>query len=396
MNKISRIFLPIIMMIVWLMPVSNQWNTLNDEMVRNCYLLNLVVLLLVLFYEGRLNRKQLLISSCIVLILFISTILYFQLNRSIARISYGYLLNYIPFCVLINIKIDKLSRSEILDYLFVMICSLLIAVGILTILGNGLIERLLKTNYIVHYPHIYMVMWSGHKTVTFFGTHSIAAYIYFMLWWLIDYRAQVKMSILNYVLMAGIFLIIILCKSVSAVLCAGLIAMYYYVKWIRRTTKKNVILSLSLIVVGLCGIAVNINTLMQILGSRENGILGRYGSTGNLTDTLYYTFTNIIPMGICDINGLWLTDGGQYIHFIRGGILLVGLFYFGLYRFIKMNIKDKGRGTFLFVCFLLFEIGYQFTMCMRFFMIMLFFVAYYGYLRKEREYTNAIINQSYL
>lgn len=395
MSKISCIFLPIIMMIVWLMPVSNEWNTLNDEMVRNCYLLNLVVLLMVVLYEGHLNLRQLLISACIVLILSISTIMFFELHPNKSTVAYGYLLNYISFCMLINVKIDKLSKCKILDYLFVAICSILIVVGILTILENSFIEQLLKTYYIIHYPHVYMAMWNSHKTVTFFATHSIAAYIYFMLWWLIDYRAQVKKGKLNYVLMAGILLNLIMCMSVSAVMSVGLIAIYYYVKWVKKATKWSLIQSVALISVGLIGVVVNIDIIMLILGSGENGILGRYGSTGNLTDTLQFALTTIIPIGINDVDGLWLTDGGYYVHFIRGGIFMVGLFYFGLYRFIKMNIKDSGRRTFLFVCFLLFEIGYQFTMSMRFFMIMLFLVSYYGYLHKEKECVNTIIKESH-
>lgn len=393
MKKIISICLPIIMMIVWLIPVSNQFNTLNDKMVRNSYLLNLGVLLIVFFYEGYLYKKQLFISVCILLILLISTIMYYELNRNTARISYGYLLNYIPFCVLINIKINKLNKSKILDYLFVMICFLLIVVGILTVFENTFIEKLLKTNYIIHYAHIYTVMWNSHKTVTFFATHSIAAYLYFMLWWLVDYRSQIKKGKINYILMAGILFNIIMCKSVSSVMCIGLIVIYYYVKWTKKATKKNIIKSFALIFAGVIGGIVNINTIIQILGSDKNGLLGRYGSTGNLKETLHYALTNIIPLGINDVDGFWLTDGGYYIHFIRGGIFMVILFYIGLYKFIKMNINDRGRADFLFLCFLLFEIGYQFTMSMRFFMIMLFSVTYYRYLYNKNEYLNSIIKE---
>lgn len=391
MKRMIPICLPIIMMIVWLIPVSNKLNTLNDDMRRNSYVLILGVLFIVFFYEGYLCKKQIFIAVCILLILLISTIVYFRLNQSTAKVSYGYLLNYVPFCVLINIKINKLNKSRILDYLFVTVCSLLIAVGVLTIFGNGLIEKLLKTNYVIHYPHVYASMWKSHKTVTFFATHSIASYVYFMLWWLIDYRMQVKKGKMNYFLMAGMLLNIIMCKSFSSVMCIGLIILYYYVKWIKEATKKSIIQSFVLLFVGVIGVIANINTIMQILGSRENGILGRYGSTGNLTETLHYALTNIIPIGICDVEGLWITDGGYYIHFIRGGILLMGLFYFGLYRFIKININDKIRGTFLFICLLLFEIGYQFTISMRFFMIMLFLITYYRYLYQEHEWVKSII-----
>lgn len=392
MSKLTQICLPIIILIVWLFPVSNEFNTLNDDMVRRCYLLSLAVLIFTYIYERQINKQQIIIASIILLTLLISTIMFFSANRDKAHIAYGYLMNYIPFCVLVNIRIKKLNKSKILDFLFVAICILLITVGILTILDNNFIEQLLKTNYVIHYPHIYVVMWASHKTVTFFGTHSIACYIYFMIWWLLDYRMQVRKGILNYILIAGILFNIVMCLSVSAVLCIGLIVVYYYGKLIKKATIKSIISSVVLSVIVCIGILLNYEKIINILGSSQNGILGRYGSTGNLIDSLHYAFTNVIPIGICDVDQLWLTDGGYYINFLRGGIILVLFFYIALYKFLKMNIEDCVKRRFLYIGLLLFETGYQFTMSMRFFMIMLFLVVYYRYLLNEEKTKNSCKN----
>lgn len=385
MKKIINIVFAIIIILVWLMPVSNQYNTLNDNMMRNCYLLSLGVIVCAYLYESKYDKKQLLISFLIILILIIATEITLIFNKDSATISYGYLMNYIPFCVLINFKAEKLCKGKILDSLFVGVCILIITTGILTVLNNSFVEQLLKTNYIIHYPHIYTVMWNSHKTVTFFATHSIACYIYFILWWLLDYRRHIKKGILNYVLMLGIFFNIIMCQSVSAVLCIGIIFGYYYLSWIKRANKNTIFRSIILLVIFLIIILANSNSIIKILSSSENGILGRYGSTGNLNSTINFAIKNVIPIGLCDIDGLWLTDGGYFIHFVRGGILMLYLFYLGLYRFLKINIKDTKRAKLLFIALLLFEVGYQFTICMRFFLIMLFAVIYFSYLYNEKE-----------
>lgn len=381
MRKLLVNGLPVIILLVWLMPVSNHLNTTNATMMRNCYLMSLAVVFLAFLFQKYFDIIQLIISISIMSFLLISTLLFFETHNSGAKITYGYLMNYLPFCVLICIKINKFSDSVVIDFAFISVCIIIIAVGILSVLQNPIIESILKTYYNNHYDYLYILMWQSRKTVTFFGTHSIACYIYFLLWWGIQCRMRVKKGKINYILTLGIIFNIIMCQSVSAILCVVLITGYYYYKAnIKLNAKKLLLLFLLMIAVAI-GIILNINTISNILSSDQNGLLGRFGSSGNLNDTLSYAFNQPIPFGLCDVEGLWLTDGGYYINFLRGGIVMLVLYYFGLYRFLKNNISEKKTRIFLYSCLLLFEVGYQFTMCMRFFMIMLFMVMYYNYLQ---------------
>lgn len=387
MKKIINVLIPITIVIVWLMPVSNQYNTLNNEMMMRCYVCSLTLLAFVFLYEGKISLSQIIISTLIIMLLSLFTLITFNLKKSIAFISYGYFLNYIPFCFLINIKSSKFTNDKLLDKIFIIFCCILTIVGVLTVLNNHFIENLLKTYYIIHYPHVYEVMWASHKTVTFFATHSIACYIYFILWWLLDYRRQIKKGFFNYILMAGILFNIAMCQSVSSVLCLSIIFIFYYYSWIKKASKKSILKSASLIIILMILIILNINTIISILSSSQNGILGRYGSSGNLKITLSYIMNNIIPIGICDLDGLWLTDGGYFVHLLRGGPIFIFLIYYGLYKFLKRNIPDKKRCSLLFISLLLFEVGYQFVISMRFFMIMLFAVLYFSYLYNCKQYS---------
>ena len=368
-----------LIVIVWLMPVSNHLNTINDSMSRNCYILNIIILLLVYLYENSLNKSTLLISSGIIVILLACSFIFHAQHPDISRIAWGYLYNYISFCILINIKIIKLGQTSIWDNLLDFICVLLIFVGILTVVGNAFIETILRTYYVNNYAWVYTIMFQSRKTVTFFATHSIACYIYFLIWWMLEYRNSYNYSIKNVVLMLGMIFDIVMCLSVSAVMCSIMIVAYYYIKWVRSANKRNIILSAFLVLAAVSAMLMSMGKIQSILSSDVNGINGRFGQEGNLWVTLDFTARSIIPFGFCDVDGLWLTDGGYFIQFIRGGILLVILYYYGLYKYLKNNIMNKEQLTFLFISLLLFEVGYQFTMSLRFFMIALFLAGFCRY-----------------
>lgn len=383
MSKLYKNLTPILIVLVWLMPVSNVLNTLNEDMVRNCYIFNLILLVIAFFYESKISIKQTSISIGILLVLAICTILTVLFGTRSSIVSYGYLYNYLPFCILISLHPLKLSKSKILDFLLILSSILIIITGILTVIGNPIVEMLLKKYYINHYAHVYTVMWEGRKTVTFFATHSIACYIYYLIWWMLDYRLSIKKDILSKILIVGILFCIAMCRSTSAVFCLCIIIGIYYLRWAKKATAKNIIRSLILFCIIIIAIIANYDIIFAILSSNVNGLNGRFGQSGNLIASLKYAVTAVIPIGLCDISGLWLTDGGYFINFIRGGIPLLVLYYFGLYLFLKRNIIHKGKRLELFTGLMLFEVGYQFTMCMRFFMIMLFLILYYNHYREQ-------------
>ena len=97
MHKLIKNYLPIIILIVWLFPVSNQLNTLNNNLLRYCYLLNFIILIVVFLFERYIYKRQLIIAGLILTILTISTILFYVLNKDEAYIAYGYLMNYLCF-----------------------------------------------------------------------------------------------------------------------------------------------------------------------------------------------------------------------------------------------------------------------------------------------------------
>lgn len=380
LNKIINQIIPIIIMTIWLLPVSNEANRLNEGMVRNVYIVNLLFLVFVLVYENYLNTKRMIISFSIILILFISTVLFHNSYNTISVISYGYLLNYIPFCVLLCINPKKISKNKIIDKVFIFVCILIIIVGFLMSIGNTYIWDFLRKYYVNHYAYVYTSMILDNKTVTFFSIHSISCYLYFIMWMMLDYRASVIKGKISYLLMAGILYNIAMCKSGSAVLCLTIIFIYYYTKWLKNATKKNVLRSLIVIIVAIAFMIANFDKIILIITSPKNGLLGRFGDTGNLMDTIQFRINSGLPIGICDADGFWATDGGYFIHFLRGGIVMILLIYGGLYLLIRDNLLDKRRAKYLYISLLLFEVGYQFSICMRFLMIMLFALAYFRFL----------------
>jgi len=380
MKKIIEDIILILVLAVWIMPVSNQINIINNSMIRICYIFNIFMLLIVIFYESKLYIKQLIITVSILLLLGACTLLTYFYNTDNPIIAYGYLFNYLPFCLMVNAVPDKLSRSSLLDRLFDVICFILIVVGVLIVVRNLWIGDFLKTYYTNHYPWLYPEMLDSRKTVTFFATHNMACYYYFILWLLADYRFKIKKDKMSLVIITGMIFLIVMCKSTSMILCVGIIMSVYFIRWTRRGTINSTTIVVVALFLMLFVIIYRWDFIWQILGSKTNGLSGRFGADGNLIPTLKYMLGQL-PLGICDINNLWVTDGGIFVNFIRGGILLVVMYYWAFYRFISLNIYDNKCRNMIFYSFLLFEVGYQTTMSMRSFMIILFAIIYFKHLQ---------------
>ena len=386
MKKFINILFPIAIMLVWIMPVSNQLNTMNEGLIRICYLMNILILLSIWLYERILYKEQLTYATIIMGILFVCTVLTCMVNPDNPSIGYGYLFNYLPFCILINIIPKKIINSKLLDYVFDVVCFLLITVGILIVIKNDWITQLLQTYYVNHYEWLYPGMLKAKKTVTFFATHSLACYYYFILWWLADYRMKYKKDIKTLIIIIGIIFLIAMCKSTSALLCIGIIITIYFIRLLKKKSKTSItILSLGLLII-LIAICLNWSTIMDILGSNSNGLSGRFGSEGNLNSTLKYMMFQI-PLGLCNVDNLWLTDGGFFVNFVRGGILLVIVYFLAFYKFLSKNILDKDYRNILFISIMLFEVGFQVTMSMRSFMVIIFAVIYFRSLYKRKPIT---------
>ncbi len=386
MKKFINGLFPIIIILVWIMPVSNQLNTMNEWLIRICYLINILTLLGIWLYEKKLCKEQFCYATMIMGILLICTILTYLFNPDNPNIAYGYLFNYVPFCILINIIPRKTIESKFLDYVFDVTCFLLIIVGILIVIKNDFIGQFLKTYYANHYEWLYPDMLNRRKAVTFFGTHSLACYYYFILWWLADYRMKYKKDIKTLIIIIGMIFLIIMCKSISALLCVGIIITIYCIRLLKKKSKTSIIiLSIGLVII-LITICVNWPIIYEILASKSNGLLGRFGSEGNLNPTLKYMMFKI-PLGLCNIDNLWLTDGGFFMNFVRGGILLVIVYFLAFYKFLSRNILDKSYRNILFISIMLFEVGFQVTMSMRSFMIIIFAVIYFRSLYERKTIT---------
>lgn len=383
MKKFINVLFPIIIMLVWIMPVSNQFNTMNEGLIRICYVMNILTLLGIWLYERVLYKEQLCYATIIMGILIVCTILTYFINPDNPTIAYGYLFNYVPFCILINIIPRKTIESKLLDYVFDVVCFLLIAIGVLIVIKNSFIAQFLKTYYVNHYEWLYPDMLNRRKAVTFFATHNLACYYYFILWWLADYRMKYKKDIKTLIIIIGMIFLIIMCKSTSALLCSGIIIAVYCMRLIKKKSKTSItILGIGIVVI-LITICVNWSMIYEILSSNSNGLSGRFGSEGNLIPTLKYMMFQI-PLGLCNVDNLWLTDGGFFVNFVRGGIPLVIVYFLAFYKFLTRNILDKNYRNILFISIMLFEVGFQVTMSMRSFMIIMFAIIYFRSMNKQK------------
>src|SRR5204862_4396059 len=96
--------------------------------------------------------------------------------------------------------------------------------------------------------------------------------------------------------------------------------------------------------------------LADIWGREENGLLGRYSSTGGLSANLEFIVDHpFSPIGLGLSSQLWYSDSGPVEYLLKGSFPLLFTMYLGAFLFFYKNLRSKRRALFLFLIFLGFE-----------------------------------------
>ena len=368
-----------------LMPVSNARNTLNSGMTQFAYVMLLITVCFLVFCQNRVGRNVIKINmvqlSCnviYILILLIASLITRMFNPGL-EFRTGELLRYLVLFFLLNFNPKKIGHPIFFKAVYTLVSFIIIFVGFFEAIGISFINEFLRTYYVNHYAHVYTVMIQANKTVTFFATHSIAAFIYLFMFLGWDFYSKTRKSMLSIICRIGFFILIVLCKSVSSVFCCGILAIYYLIKFKERITKKFLLFICVVMIVGFCWIIRNFSVIESILQSEGNGILGRYiGGASKLGESLKYIFSFGIPSGLYNLDGLEYTDSGYVVYALRGGFGFLIVLYYMLYKLLKRVTANKNIYRTFFFCILLFDAGYTILISQRFvaaFLLTLYFVS---------------------
>lgn len=341
-----------------------------------------------LLIQRSYNKIQILIAVSINLILFIFTII-----SPFNQYSPGAYLSFLDFSLLICLDLKLPRLGNLFKYLLIGSSFILIIGAFLAVFKLLHIDNLLVKYYSFGTEWTMVFMVDARKPVLMFGSHSIAAFYYFIFFFLNYHSLKIFKKNLYLIICILFIFIMVLLRSVTGYGFAA-IALVIIANSFLITPKRAIFLSVPAVAIGIWAFikfqklweAIFNLGVMGTFSSSGNGFLGRYDSHSLLSSTIDYIKEHPLhPIGLGYSENLFFTDSGPIIYWLRGSIFLVAAMYIGLLGVIMNNSRRAYLGLLLFCFFMLFELGYPNLIYMRTVYLVPFIIAYLNYLRKHRD-----------
>lgn len=307
--------------------------------------------------------------------------------------SFGIYPNFFLLSLLFLLNYDELGQFRHIYNVQLIATWLIIILGVGIIIGNTTISNFLIYNYSFAYEDLLPNMLAARKPVATFGTHSVASFFIFFLFFLNIKTYQVKGKMVYLITSIIMLLLLIFIRSNTALGYSGIAFFILAGTFIKK--KSSLLLVFGIVVTIFFYISVIDPTIidvfyeydvLSILTSKDNGLAGRYSGTSVLAPTIDYIKNNpFVPVGLTYSDKLYYTDSGVILYFLRGSIFLASAIYLGFYSFLNSNLLRKKDVYYVFFFFMIFEIGYPTLIEPRVLCFIPFVVVYLNHLFAEKN-----------
>ncbi len=258
--------------------------------------------------------------------------------------------------------------SRAIDAVFQVITVVSLVLGYALALNVGVADRLMVTWYGAFYPELLgnMVI-IFNKPVLTFGTHSMAGFMIYLFFYL-HVRAWLTQGGWWRLAAAGAFLGLLVALTSTTGLAFAVVAVLQ-VAWLlqRALPQQRALLAVAIllaVVAAAAALGLDVGTLLAraedaIVGDRVRGLFSRYATDGLLASTMkYLSESPLQPIGVGATDTLYLGDSGLVVNLLRGSVPLLIAVYGGLWLFLRTNLADRRSALWLWVCVVLFEVGF--------------------------------------
>lgn len=287
-------------------------------------------------------------------------------------IGVQFLLLGLVFCLPMTMAPSHWIRRIVLPVIesWLAIC----AVGVMA--GVPAIDRLLVAAFGLYYEILVPNMVALHRPVGPFATHSVAAFAYYLLVF-VHLRSYERRESLVDLSWASFWLVVIgaLSSSTAAAMLVlgGLDLLWTVIRSqrasIRRIGTAMVVTCVSvLLYYAWLQRMPLIDLVSRVIGNESNGLLSRYNTnTGVASGSIVYLYLHpFAPIGLADVaggsgplTGQILGDSGPVQYLLRGGPVLLGAVYGGLWVFLRGAVRNKRVAVWLWGVTLAFELGFS-------------------------------------
>lgn len=296
---------------------------------------------------------------------------FFTLLSPLPKLAYGAIFPYMGFCAVLVLDL----RASKLPYripALLALCLPMLILGWSTVLGFDDITAIQEGWYQLYREDLFenLVGWFA-KPVSVFGTHSVAAFVYFALCVLMlrlgKYAASVAERVIAYILFACFAGLMPMLLSTSAFALFGfLLMMLFWNVFKRLGWRVNTMLVFFVVAVvvylarsGYFGADLMSDDVLDVFNSKGNGFAGRFSKGSRLEPTYTYLFRNYFqPVGITYDDIIEFGDGFIAEYVLRTSILGYALVLAMLWNFLKTNLLSKRQYLLFLAFFLAADFGY--------------------------------------
>ncbi len=291
----------------------------------------------------------------------------FTVTSPFEAYSPGVTLLYVAQGLLFLIDLRGVT-SRAIEAVFQVITVVSLVLGYALALDVGVADRLMVAWYGAFYPELlgYMVI-VFNKPVLTFGTHSMAGFMIYLFFYL-HFRAWLTLGGWWRLAAAGAFLGLLVALTSTTGLAFAVVAVLQIAFVLQRALpQQRVLMAVAILLAVLAGasaLGLDAGTLLAraedaIVGDRVRGLFSRYAADGLLASTMkYLSESPLQPIGVGATDTLYLGDSGLVMNLLRGSLPLLVAIYGGLWLFLRTNLDDRRSAQWLWVCVVLFEVGF--------------------------------------
>jgi hypothetical protein len=280
------------------------------------------------------------------------------------EIAYGgyssFLLLSMLFCV--NVKDIRLSVTARRTFEVANAINLILAA--LVLLQVPAVTQFIRDNYAYGYEGMVPSMLEEGKPVIIFGSHSLAGFFFYLLFYVTLQTFIANRSKLNLVFAFGYLALLIPMYSFTSLVFAGVAIVQLVLCFKAHKTAIVGLIAAALLVATLVVAPQLISDfkdgMIEVSQREGNGLLGRYSEFGGLAANFEFIANHPFrPIGLGLSWRLWNSDSGPAGYILKGSFPLLVAVYAGAFMFFRKNLRSGREALFLYLVFLSFEIGYS-------------------------------------
>jgi hypothetical protein len=306
------------------------------------------------------------------------------------QLAMGALVPYTAAFALLAFRAGDLPVGRATSIWLAVANGIVLALGVAIVSGNEGVRAWLVRWYTVAYDDLVANMTAWRKPVFSFGSHSTAAFAYYLLfllqwetWRARRTRAALVLAIGNATVSMALTSAAALGFALLALVRLALVPKDRLLVW---GTAVALLAGATAVAGEAFGPLAVEDALRLAFGADDGGFGGRYLGGGTVAGNLRYVAEHPLrPIGLSYSTDVFYGDSGPVEQLLRGSIPLLVLVYGSLILWVRAEVRDPHHRRHLLLALLLFELGFSSLTFFRFTLLLPFVVSYLNHVTDSRH-----------